>query len=90
VLDAGVVIGERGVKFLNRYAVLFVSIFHAPNIHLKAYLRQGDNSVVLRNQPLILRKGAGNQKLGPNVLFIDTARAVRFPATRKRRAGVWP
>jgi hypothetical protein len=46
VLDASVVVGKRGVKFLNRYAVLLVpvSIFHAPEIAQKPYLRQGDSS----------------------------------------------
>ena len=44
VLDASFVVRERGVKFFNCYAVLFVPVLHAPNIHPKAYLRQGDNS----------------------------------------------
>lgn len=47
VLDASLVIGEHFVKFLNRQTGFLVSVLHAPNIHPKAYLRQGDNSVKL-------------------------------------------
>jgi hypothetical protein len=44
VLHASLIIWKRSVKFFNRYAVLFVPVFHAPKIAQKPYLRQGDNS----------------------------------------------
>ena len=47
VLDTSGVIRERCVKFSNRYADFLVVIFHASKITQKAYLRQGDNSVLI-------------------------------------------
>jgi hypothetical protein len=50
VFQTRLICGIQRDKFPKRDAGLFFLLFHAPNIHPRAYLCQGDNSVILRGR----------------------------------------